>query len=190
MILDFGNIRVSEDERFSVYDIIRVIGGKKSPRETWKRLTEEYPEVVTKAAMHKFPGAGQRKTPVVFQETAEEIMKLLNFHPEQIVITRDKFYPRTESQIVSVLQKAFYDCEPCTQFYCNGYRIDLYLAKHRIAIEIDERGHKDYCSKKEAKRELDIRSVLACSFVRFDPYAVDFNLGKVIADIRDLLRFV
>lgn len=190
MILDFGNIRVDELERFSIYDIIKVIGGKKSPRETWKRLCGEYPEVVQKTTTYKFPGRGQNFTPVANKETVEEILTILGCHPNQELVTSERFYPRVEAQIASVLQAAFYDCEPCTQFYCNGYYVDLYLAKPRIAIEIDEHGHKNYCSKKEAKRERDIRSALACSFVRFDPYAIDFNLGKVIADIRDLLHFV
>ena len=93
----------------------------------------------------------------------------------------------TETQIVRVLEAAFADCQPCPQFYCSGYRIDLYLAEPRIAIECDENGHKDYSQKKERKREQSIKSSLGCSFVRFDPYNPDFNLGSIVRQVRELL---
>ena len=61
----------------SVYDIIRVIGGQKNPKEVWKRLAEPFPEVVTKCDYFKFPGRGQRLTPVCDRQTALEIIGLL-----------------------------------------------------------------------------------------------------------------
>ncbi len=76
-ILEYGEIRVTEDERFSIYDIIRVIGGKKNPHETWKRFCVEYPEVLTFCEDFKFPGAGQRPTPVTNLEKIFYIIGLL-----------------------------------------------------------------------------------------------------------------
>lgn len=183
----YGEIRVTDDGRYSVYDTIRVCGGKRNPWETWKRLSTEYSEVFAGTTMHKFPGARQRETPVVSLEATEQIMRFLSCHPEQSVFANDRYYPRTETQITSVLKAAFYDCDPCPQFYCSGYRIDLYLAKPRVAIEIDERDHSGYCKKNEAKREQTIKNALGCSFIRFDPYDAGFNLGVVVARIRDLV---
>lgn len=79
MILEFGNIRVNELEKFSVYDIIRVIGGKKNPWETWKRLCEEYSELLAICEEYKFPGRGgaARPTPVTDSEGAFYIIGLL-----------------------------------------------------------------------------------------------------------------
>jgi very-short-patch-repair endonuclease len=185
---DFSNseIRVTEDGRYSVYDVVKFCG-KQNPRDAWNDLKKKYPEVVGKTETHKFPGRGQQETPIADRYVMTEILEILRCSPTQESITSNKFYPKTEDQIISVLKKAFHDCEPCPQFYCNGYRIDLYLAKYRIAIECDESSHSAYCKTKESTREKIIKSALGCSFVRFDPYAKDFNLGDVIANIRKLI---
>ncbi|WP_414589766.1 hypothetical protein [Scytonema sp. PCC 10023] len=73
----YGTIRTTEDNRFSVFDTIRVIGGKKNPHETWKRLCDDYPEVLTKYDNFQFPGAGQRLTPVADTEGIFYIIGLL-----------------------------------------------------------------------------------------------------------------
>ena len=70
----FGSIRRTEDGKISVYDLISVVSGQKSPREVWRRLTEQYPEVVTKCDNLKFKGAGQRNTPVTDKEGALYIL--------------------------------------------------------------------------------------------------------------------
>lgn len=64
----YGEIRVTVDERYSVFDVIETIGGKKNPYETWKRFAADYPEVLTKCEDFKFPGKGQRLTPVTDKE--------------------------------------------------------------------------------------------------------------------------
>jgi hypothetical protein len=70
-----GAIRKTEDW-FSVYDLISICG-KKSPREVWKRLSKEYPEVVNKCDSYKFPGKGQQFTPVVDRKGLLYILGLL-----------------------------------------------------------------------------------------------------------------
>lgn len=181
-------IRMTEDGRYSVLDVIRFCG-KKGERQVWKRLLAQYPEVVGKIATsnYQFPGRGQKLTPVIAKKDLETLFGLMKVHPDQEKITQDSFYPRTEEQIISVLKEAFKDCDPVTQFYCCGYRIDLYLAKDRIAIECDENDHSHYKNKDELKREQSIKSALACSFVRFNPYDPSFNIGSVILEIRQLL---
>ena len=73
-----GEIRCTEAGQPSVFDMIRVIGGKKSPREAWKRLCEQYPEVVARCDGFKFPGRGQQVTPVASdKEAAYYILGLL-----------------------------------------------------------------------------------------------------------------
>jgi len=183
---DGSEIRVTDDGRYSVFDVIAFCG-KKSQSEVWKRLCVHFPEVVATTEEFQFPGRGQRKTPVAKENVVLEILTFFGKAPGQSVFASDKFYPRTETQIIGVLVEAFSDCEPCPQFYCSGYRIDLYLAKHRIAIECDEQGHGHYNQKNERKREQAIKSALGCSFVRFNPYSDDFNIGRVIKQIRALV---
>ena len=38
------------------------------------------------------------------------------------------------------------------QHYVLGYRTDLYFPKHKLAIQIDEKGHKDRNKYKETER--------------------------------------
>lgn len=77
-----------QDGLYSVYDIIRVIGGILNPHQYWlgdksKRATrqkgfiERYPEVLRKTDNLKFPGRGQRLTPVCNKQVALEIIGLL-----------------------------------------------------------------------------------------------------------------
>lgn len=189
-ILDYGYIRATEDGRYSVFDAIQVLAGKKNPRDTWKSLCNKYSDILLKCQYFQFSGQGQHPTPVASLDTCLEILRLIG--TAQILLddwkSSDKFYPKTEAQIVRVLKAAFNDCEPCTQFYVSGYRIDLYLNKQRIAVECDEQGHSHYPQKLEVKREQIIKSVLGCSFVRFNPYDPGFNLGDVIIQIRQLIE--
>jgi hypothetical protein len=69
-------IRQTPDGRFSVYDVIRFCG-KKGHKVVWQRLTAQYPEVVTKCYHFKFPGPGQRETPVADREGILYIIGLL-----------------------------------------------------------------------------------------------------------------
>lgn len=69
-------IRMTEDGRYSVFDIIQFCG-KKNPRDSWKSLTEQHPEVVGKSDNFKFPGPGQRETPVAGRENLLYIIGLL-----------------------------------------------------------------------------------------------------------------
>lgn len=76
-ILHYGFIRETEDGRYSVYDTIEVLAGKKNPRDAWKSLYEQYPEVVGKIDNFQFPGAGQRPTPVANKQNILYIIGLL-----------------------------------------------------------------------------------------------------------------
>lgn len=62
--LNGSKIRKTPDGRFSVYDLIRICGGQKNPRDAWKSLCDVHSEVVGKTDKFQFEGKGQRKTPV------------------------------------------------------------------------------------------------------------------------------
>jgi hypothetical protein len=74
---DNDSIRTTEDGRMSVFDFIRVVGGQKGEREVYNRLSVRYPEVVTYCHNFKFPGKGQRETPVAGKEGILYILGLL-----------------------------------------------------------------------------------------------------------------
>ena len=58
-----AKIRRTDDGRCSVYDLISATG-KGNPRDVWKTLVSRHPEVVGKTDNLKFPGSGQRETPI------------------------------------------------------------------------------------------------------------------------------
>lgn len=59
--------------------MIRVLGGQKNPHQVWKRLTEAHSEVVPKCENLRFPGPGQRETPVA--RTKEDAYYILGLLP-------------------------------------------------------------------------------------------------------------
>lgn len=67
-----------------------------------------------------------------------------------------------------------------TQYYIDGYRIDLYLPEINLAIEVDEYGHSDRDSDYEREREYHIAHELCCEVIRFNPDEKGFNVGKII----------
>lgn len=70
-------IRTTPDQKTSVFDFIRVVGGSSDPRKVFQRLTERYPEAVTLCHNFKFAGRGQQPTPVTDKEGILQILGLL-----------------------------------------------------------------------------------------------------------------
>lgn len=75
--IDNTKIRMTEDGRVSVFDIIQFIADKKAPHKVWERLCADFPEVLTKCHNFKFTGRGQRETPVADAKTTLEILSLV-----------------------------------------------------------------------------------------------------------------
>ena len=55
-----GEIRIAEDGRLSVFDVIQAAGVKGNPRDSWKRLTDSHPDVVGKLDNVKLPRSDGR----------------------------------------------------------------------------------------------------------------------------------
>jgi hypothetical protein len=72
-----GDIRVTDDGNYSIYDVIDKVVEKGSPRKSWERLTAKHLEVVAKCHNFQFPGQGQRLTPVTDLAGIIEIIWLL-----------------------------------------------------------------------------------------------------------------
>tara|TARA_R110002110_G_scaffold406959_1_gene627473 strand:- start:320 stop:1075 length:756 start_codon:yes stop_codon:yes gene_type:complete len=76
---DSGQIRVTSNGQPSVFDMIKTLGGKKNPRDCWASIVECHPEVVGKTDNFRFPGPGQRETPVA--KTKEDVLYILGLLP-------------------------------------------------------------------------------------------------------------
>ena len=76
--LSGSKIRRTNDGRFSVYDLIRVAGGKKGERKVWERLCQQFPECVAKChAVELGIGKAKKSTPVATVENCLYILGLL-----------------------------------------------------------------------------------------------------------------
>lgn len=77
-IIDGTTIRRTQDGRISVFDALKASGAA-SPRETWKRLSSTYPDIVTKCDNTRFPGRGgaAKATPVTDAEGWRAILTVL-----------------------------------------------------------------------------------------------------------------
>lgn len=81
-IFEFNGDSIREyNDQFSVYDIIRVIGGQKSERTVWERLGNDYPDILSKCNSVKFPRKDGKKanlaSPACNRQVALEIIGLL-----------------------------------------------------------------------------------------------------------------
>lgn len=72
-----GEIRTTEDNKYSVYDVIRIVCDKGNERDAFLRLKTKYEAVVAKCDNWKFSGERQRETPVADLATIIEIIWLL-----------------------------------------------------------------------------------------------------------------
>jgi hypothetical protein len=75
---DVSRIRKTNETppRVSIYDTIAIMCQSKYPQCVWRDLGGSYPEVVSQAHHFKFPGQGQRETPVTDAEVQKIIMPL------------------------------------------------------------------------------------------------------------------
>ena len=88
-----------------------------------------------------------------------------------------------QQTVISTIKDAFEGGNMQTQYTVLGYRIDLYFHKYKLAIEVDELGHNYRHINDEIQRQRALERELDSIFIRIDPDAVDFNIGKEINKI-------
>lgn len=57
-------------------------------------------------------------------------------------------------------------------YVLEAYRIELYFPEYKLAVEVDEKGHKDRNEHKENERESAIKERLGCTFIRINPMSL------------------
>lgn len=71
------------------------------------------------------------------------------------------------------------------------YKIDVYLPKYNLVIEIDEHNHVDRDKKYEHLREGTIKKWLNCTFIRCNPDKKNFNIHNLTGQItKYMLNFI
>ena len=109
-----------------------------------------------------------------------KFFKKLGFKIHDVINTK-------EQTVISTTKDAFEGKNMQRQYTVLGYRIDLYFHEHKLAIEVDKLGHNDRSIDYEIERERALERELNCVFIRINPDAVDFNIGKEINKYIDTL---
>lgn len=77
------------------------------------------------------------------------------------------------------------------QYQVNGYRIDLYFPRVRLAVECDENYHRVKSQmEKDSVRQDTIQRALDCDFIRYSPEQDGFCVFALINEIYAKLRSV
>ena len=70
-----------------------------------------------------------------------------------------------------------------TEYSVLGYKIDLYFHDHKLAVEIDEKSHKDRNIYDEIQRQKALENELRCEFIRTNPDEKSFTISRAINKI-------
>ena len=104
---------------------------------------------------------------------------------KQMGIAVETKYLRKELEIVTFIEEFLTRLMIPFEFQktVGWYRIDLYLPHHKLAIEIDEFGHKQRDPDLERQREQYIKRALRCRFLRINPDEENFKMAHCLAEL-------
>ena len=85
-----------------------------------------------------------------------------------------------EQSILTKIKEAFSTEEIIFQHFVLGYRIDAYFLKHKLAVEVDDRGHNDRDLESKIERQKALEKELNCKFIRTNPARENFNIFNEI----------
>ena len=88
-----------------------------------------------------------------------------------------------EQTVINSTTDAFEGEDMQAQYSVSGYRIDIYVHKYKLEIEVDELGHADININNEIERQKALKREFNCVFVRTNPDEKDFNIFKRINEI-------
>ena len=126
-----------------------------------------------------FKGVKQCKNDIDKKEKEkqrENFRILLGFKENDIYLTK-------EQSVLKPIMEVFEEENMQTQYSVLGYKIDLYFDDHKLAVEIDEKGHKDRNINDEIQLQKALGSELGCEFIRINPDEENFNIFKAIIEI-------
>lgn len=96
--------------------------------------------------------------------------------PKKIIFKQHDLIMAKEQSVLTRIMKIFPVKKILLQHSVLGYRIDLYFSEHKLAVEIDENGHKDRDVYKETGRQKATKKGLDCDFVRINYDKKDFDV--------------
>ena len=110
------------------------------------------------------------------EEQRKNFRAILGFREHDIMLTK-------EQSVLKSVTDAFEGENMQTEYSVLGYKIDLYFHDYKLAIEVDEKGHKDRNFDHEIRRQKTIKEKLGCEFIRIYPDEENSNIFKAINEI-------
>ena len=74
------------------------------------------------------------------------------------------------------------------QYFVLNYKIYVYFPEHKLAIEIDEKGHTDRKIDYEIERKNKVKEKLGCIFIRINPGEKDYDIFVEISKIHNHIK--
>lgn len=201
-------VRIDSDFRLSIYDILKGIGIKNNHSSKIKKFRGQDTDNTVTYAIPIWRWTENRDIVFIDKPThSTPMIKVNNLH---ILVkflmsscrwsTYDQYRAcslvdiepeirlvQTEAQhIQSIVVSLPYKC--IQQFKIGPYRLDMYIADYKIAVECDEYAHKRYDQKAEQERQMFVSKQLGCTWVRFDPYCNRFCIFSVIRNILEIIK--
>ena len=115
-----------------------------------------------------------RTTPTV------EFRQILGFKNQYPIMTQ-------EQSVLTKIRQAFSTEEISFQHFVLGYKIDAYFLKYKLAVEVDERGHKVRDLECEIERQKLLEKELVCKFIRINLSTENFNIFNEINRIHNYI---
>ena len=110
------------------------------------------------------------------EEQRQNFRILLGFRENDIMLTK-------EQSALKLIMDAFEGENMRTQYSVLGYRIDLYFHDYKLALEVDEKGHKDRNIDHDMQRQKALEKELGCKFIRINPDEEKLNILRAINEI-------
>ena len=102
----------------------------------------------------------------------ENFRATLGFKEQDIMLTK-------EQSVLKSVMDAFEGENMQTQYSVLGYKIDLYFHDYKLAIELDEKGHKYRNIDHAVKRQKALEKELSCEFIRLNPDEKNLIFSKL-----------
>ena len=110
------------------------------------------------------------------EEQRQNFRILLGFRENDIMLTK-------EQSVLKLIMDAFEGENMRTQYSVLGYRIDLHFHDYKLALEVDEKGHKDRNIDHEIQRQKAVEKELDCKFIIINPDEEKLNIFRAINEI-------
>ena len=194
--------RDSEHERVSVFDVITACNLCRNARGVFAHLQKVHATELSclEVQPHRFAGKKQVPTPTIPTANIPQFLTLflagarMPIERKRLLLndTAQPLKTYTEVEIHSCLSRAFGHLHHAMQHNVGVYFCDMVFfaqpgLQQALVLECDERDHKGYSLVKEQARMLYITDMLRCRWLRYDPYAKDFDVFTLCSKVSQAL---